>query len=105
MNIHISISKIGNLNDLQNGSYLNCKDQKCKYGLMNSYQMMEVVSAWAPIITAGIFSASLSSALASLVSAPKVFQAVCQDKIFPLIEFFAKGHGKGNEPWYLINPL
>ena len=95
----------GNLNDFQNGSYLNCKDQKCKYGLMNSYQMMEVVSAWAPIITAGIFSASLSSALASLVSAPKVFQAVCQDKIFPLIEFFAKGHGKGNEPWYQINPL
>lgn len=72
---------------------------------MNSYQMMEVVSAWAPIITAGIFSASLSSALASLVSAPKVFQAVCQDKIFPLIEFFAKGYGKGNEPWCQINPL
>lgn len=37
-------------------------------------QVMSVVSGFGPIITAGIFSATLSSALASLVSAPKVFQ-------------------------------
>jgi amino acid transporter len=60
---------------------------------------MEMVSVFGPIIVAGIFSASLSSALASLVSAPKVFQAVCQDKLFPKIKFFAKGSGKDNEPW------
>lgn len=35
---------------------------------------MSMVSGFGPIITAGIFSATLSSALASLVSAPKVFQ-------------------------------
>lgn len=35
---------------------------------------METVSAFGPIIYAGIFAATLSSALASLVSAPKVFQ-------------------------------
>lgn len=35
---------------------------------------MSLVSGFGPIITAGIFSATLSSALASLVSAPKVFQ-------------------------------
>lgn len=35
---------------------------------------MSLVSAFGPLITAGIFSATLSSALASLVSAPKVFQ-------------------------------
>lgn len=37
-------------------------------------QVMSLVSGFGPIITAGIFSATLSSALASLVSAPKVFQ-------------------------------
>lgn len=37
---------------------------------------MSLVSGFGPIITAGIFSATLSSALASLVSAPKVFQVV-----------------------------
>ena len=33
-----------------------------------------MLSAYGPIVTAGIFAATLSSALASLVSAPKVFQ-------------------------------
>ena len=36
--------------------------------------MVGVASAWRPLILAGIFSATLSSALASLVGAPKVFQ-------------------------------
>ena len=33
-----------------------------------------MVAGFGPLITAGIFSATLSSALASLVGAPKVFQ-------------------------------
>ena len=35
---------------------------------------MALVSLWSPVVTAGIFAATLSSALTSLVSAPKVFQ-------------------------------
>lgn len=35
---------------------------------------MSMVSGFGPLITAGIFGATLSSALACLVSAPKVFQ-------------------------------
>jgi solute carrier family 12 sodium/potassium/chloride transporter 2 len=61
---------------------------------------MEIISVYSPIIQAGIFAASLSSALASFVSGPKIFQAVCSDKIFPKLGFFAKGYGKDNEPWY-----
>ena len=61
------------------------------------FQVLEKVSIWGPIVTTGIFAATLSSALASLVSAPKVFQAVCKDRIFPGIEFFGKGDEK-NEP-------
>lgn len=57
-----------------------------------------MVSAWGPVIYAGIFAATLSSALASLVSAPKVFQALCKDKLFPYIHIFAKGYGKSGEP-------
>lgn len=38
---------------------------------------MSMVSGFAPLITAGIFGATLSSALACLVSAPKVFQVRC----------------------------
>ncbi|KAI8478463.1 hypothetical protein Bbelb_438090, partial [Branchiostoma belcheri] len=60
--------------------------------------VMEMVSGFGPIVTAGIFAATLSSALASLVSAPKVFQAVCKDKLFPGIHIFAKGVGQSDEP-------
>lgn len=35
-------------------------------------------SGWGPLITAGIFAATLSSALASLVSAPKLLQVQLQ---------------------------
>lgn len=40
---------------------------------------MSMVSAFAPLITAGIFGATLSSALACLVSAAKVFQVRVQE--------------------------
>jgi solute carrier family 12 sodium/potassium/chloride transporter 2 len=59
---------------------------------------MELVSAFGPLIYAGCFAATLSSALASLVSAPKVFQALCKDQLYPYITWFAKGYGKNNEP-------
>lgn len=70
----------------------------CKYGSHNYMQIVELVAAFGPLIYAGIFAATLSSALASLVSAPKVFQSLCNDKLFPYVEYFAKGHGKNNEP-------
>uniref|UniRef100_A0A3B3WSQ4 Solute carrier family 12 member 2 n=1 Tax=Poecilia mexicana TaxID=48701 RepID=A0A3B3WSQ4_9TELE len=75
-----------------------CKEGGCQYGLMNDFQVMSLVSYFGPLITAGIFSATLSSALASLVSAPKVFQALCKDNIYPGLGIFAKGYGKNNEP-------
>ncbi|XP_043379587.1 solute carrier family 12 member 1 isoform X2 [Chelonia mydas] len=78
--------------------FSSCKAQECRYGLMNNFQVMSMVSGFGPLITAGIFSATLSSALASLVSAPKVFQALCKDNIYKALHFFAKGYGKNNEP-------
>ncbi|KAM4527903.1 solute carrier family 12 member 2 isoform 2-T2 [Odontesthes bonariensis] len=79
--------------------FSTCKsDGSCKYGLHNDFQVMSLVSGFGPIISAGIFSATLSSALASLVSAPKVFQALCKDNIYPGLGMFAKGYGKNNEP-------
>uniref|UniRef100_A0A8C3JEA0 Solute carrier family 12 member 1 n=1 Tax=Calidris pygmaea TaxID=425635 RepID=A0A8C3JEA0_9CHAR len=78
--------------------FSRCASQPCDYGLMNNFQVMSMVSGFGPLITAGIFSATLSSALASLVSAPKVFQALCKDNVYKGLQFFAKGYGKNNEP-------
>ncbi|XP_060924379.1 solute carrier family 12 member 1 [Limanda limanda] len=79
-------------------NFSSCAVETCKFGLLNNFQVMTMVSGFGPLITAGTFSATLSSALASLVSAPKVFQALCQDNIYTILHFFAKGHGKNNEP-------
>ncbi|XP_078500176.1 solute carrier family 12 member 3-like [Lissotriton helveticus] len=80
-------------------NFTECSEsQTCKYGLANQYQAMSMVSAFSPLITAGIFAATLSSALACLVSAPKVFQCLCTDRLYPVIGFFGKGYGKNNEP-------
>ncbi|KAE8284706.1 Solute carrier family 12 member 2 [Larimichthys crocea] len=79
--------------------FSTCKSENnCRFGLHRDFQVMSLVSGFGPIITAGIFSATLSSALASLVSAPKVFQALCKDNIYPGLDMFAKGYGKNNEP-------
>lgn len=40
------------------------------------FKTMELQSGLGPLITAGIFAASLSSALACLVSGPKIFQVL-----------------------------
>lgn len=45
-------------------------------------QVMTLVSGFGPLIIAGTFSATLSSALASLVSAPKVFQVSVSPLLF-----------------------
>ncbi|XP_027881942.1 solute carrier family 12 member 3 [Xiphophorus couchianus] len=79
--------------------FTECINNKtCTYGISNYYQSLSMVSAFAPLITAGIFGATLSSALACLVSAPKVFQCLCKDHLYPLIGFFGKGYGKNDEP-------
>uniref|UniRef100_A0AAQ5XJY9 Solute carrier family 12 member 1 n=1 Tax=Amphiprion ocellaris TaxID=80972 RepID=A0AAQ5XJY9_AMPOC len=78
--------------------FSSCETETCDFGLMNNFQMITLVSGFGPLIIAGTFSATLSSALASLVSAPKVFQALCKDNIYTALRFFAKGYGKNNEP-------
>ncbi|XP_076640567.1 sodium chloride cotransporter 69 isoform X1 [Colletes latitarsis] len=70
------------------GTKFNCTGN-CPYGSHNSFQVIELVSVFGPIIYAGCFAATLSSALASLVSAPKVFQALCLDKLYPGIAWFS----------------
>eukprot|EP01129_Flabellula_baltica_P012516 TRINITY_DN5655_c0_g1_i1.p1 TRINITY_DN5655_c0_g1~~TRINITY_DN5655_c0_g1_i1.p1 ORF type:complete len:895 (-),score=132.69 TRINITY_DN5655_c0_g1_i1:362-3046(-) len=69
-------------------------------GLVYDYYMFTKVSFWGGIIYIGIFAATLSSALASLVGAPRILQAVCRDKLFdfPVFNFFGKGSGPEEEP-------
>ena len=50
------------------------------------------------VVAAGMFAATLSSALGSILGAPRVLQAVARDNILPPLRPFARGAAKGDEP-------
>jgi amino acid transporter len=50
------------------------------------------------LVAAGMFAATLSSALGSYMGAPRVLQAVARDRILTLVRPFARGAAKGDEP-------
>jgi hypothetical protein len=53
--------------------------------------------AWIPVLViAGIWGATLSSALGGILGGPRIIQAIAQDRIVP--RFLGKGHGKNKEP-------
>lgn len=54
-------------------------------------------SAWiGGLVIAGIWGATLSSAMGGLLGGPRIMQAIAMDKIMP--RFLAKGQGGSNEP-------
>ena len=50
------------------------------------------------LVFAGVAAATLSSALGTLIGAPRILQAFAADKIFRPLNFFAWGRGKNNDP-------
>eukprot|EP00095_Tigriopus_kingsejongensis_P005373 maker-scaffold34_size539781-snap-gene-4.25 protein:Tk05373 transcript:maker-scaffold34_size539781-snap-gene-4.25-mRNA-1 annotation:"sodium-potassium-chloride cotransporter " len=80
-------------------SFNNCTFRKCEYGTSNDQQTLSKISYTSYLVYAGCFAATLSSAIASLVGAPRVLQALAKDKLYPFIGVFSSGHGKNNEPF------
>ncbi|XP_059061595.1 bumetanide-sensitive sodium-(potassium)-chloride cotransporter [Achroia grisella] len=71
----------------------------CKYGLHNSYSVMQLMSGWGPLIYGGCWAATLSTALTNLLSVPRLIQALGVDRIYPGLIFFSKPYGKHGEPY------
>ena len=61
---------------------------------------MEKIAIWGPIIPIGLACAAVSSALGSVMIAPRTLQALGSDEIIPggLSSWLGKGRAKDNEP-------
>lgn len=54
------------------------------------------VARWKGPVLLGIWAASLSSAMGSLLGAPRTLQALARDRILPSV--LGRGYGRGNDP-------
>ncbi len=66
--------------------------------LVKELSVVGDISRWPVLITAGVFAATLSSALGSMMGAPRILQALARDRIFPRLQPFAAGSGPSSEP-------
>jgi len=66
--------------------------------LSGDYTAMNRVAIFGFLITAGVIAATLSSAMASFLGAPRILQSLASDRIFPFLLPFAKGEGATNNP-------
>lgn len=69
--------------------------------LANNQMVMSDIAIWGPIIPIGLACAAISSALGSIMVAPRTLQALGKDKVFPSHKFdgwIAKGRDTDNEP-------
>ncbi len=69
-----------------------------KQALLDDVMIVKTVSFWGPLITAGVFAATISSALGSMMGAPRILQAFGKDDIYRPAKFFAAGSGPSQEP-------
>ena len=66
--------------------------------LMTDTHAMNRIAYVKPLIDAGVIAATLSSAMASFLGAPRILQSLASDRIFSLLNPFAKGAGSTSNP-------
>ncbi|MFU8779771.1 MAG: amino acid permease [Kiritimatiellia bacterium] len=64
--------------------------------LMQESMIMQQVARWGILIVLGVWAATLSSALGSLLGAPRTIQALSRDHVLPRI--LGRGYGPAQEP-------
>lgn len=66
--------------------------------LLSNSLIMNDVAVWPTLIIAGVFAATLSSALGSMLGAPRILQAFARDRVFQSLTFLGRGSGSADEP-------
>lgn len=67
--------------------------------LINEPLIMQQLSFWSPAILLGVWGATLSSAIGSIMGAPRVLQALARDGVLPKsLKVLGTGSGRKDEP-------
>lgn len=66
--------------------------------LVSNSMIMSNISQLPILIAAGVFSATISSALGSMMGAPRILQSLARDRLFPRLESLGAKSGKNAEP-------
>lgn len=64
--------------------------------LRTDTMILQKCTRWQPLVLAGVWAATLSSAVGSFLCAPRVMQALSRDGVLP--QLFARGFGRSDEP-------
>lgn len=69
------------------------------FSLINDPFVMQKMAFWGDAIILGIWGATLSSAVGSIMGAPRVLQALARDKVLPdFLQWLGKGSDKDDTP-------
>ena len=67
--------------------------------LIENPLIMQQIAVWGPSILLGVWGATLSSAIGSLLGAPRVAQALARDQVLPSwLNWLGRGSGQDDEP-------
>ncbi len=66
--------------------------------LLHNAMIVSETALSSKLIVAGIFAATISSALGSMMGAPRILQALAKDRIFGVLNLFIHGSNKSGEP-------
>ena len=64
--------------------------------LISDYNILMKIALFSPAVVAGIWGATLSSAIGGILGGPRILQAMSIDRVTPKV--FSKGKGENNEP-------
>lgn len=93
------------LKQLMNATLKDLLNKTCRTGNQSKENELDKtmpnlqIEFWSPLIYAGCWAATLSTALTNLLSVPRLIQALGLDRVYPGLIFFSKRYGKHGEPY------